>query len=80
MVDREERVYVGMQVRIRGRSDRQEGKRSKVLLLILPLIHSPQTHTHWRNYTHNLYYSSEHIHVCECVCVFPVLGANRRDL
>ena len=44
--EREESVYVGMQeVRIRGRSDRQEGKRRKVLLLISPLTHSPPTHT-----------------------------------
>ncbi len=76
---RGERVYVGMQVRIRGRSERQEGKRSQVLLLILPLIRSPQTHTHkhWRNCTHSLYWSSELIHVCVCVCVcvFSALGA-----
>lgn len=40
---REERVYVGMQERIRGRRDRQAGRRSKVLLVILPLIQSPHT-------------------------------------
>lgn len=40
---REERVYVGMQERIRERRDRQAGKRSKVLLVILPLIQSPYT-------------------------------------
>ena len=54
------RVYVGMQVRNRGRSDRQEGKRIQVLLLISPLKQSLQTHTQTHRDTegtniHNLY-------------------------
>lgn len=64
-------VYVGMRVRIRGRRDRREGKRSKVLLLILPLIQSPQTHTEGTTSTTSAKAVSWYM------CVFSALGANR---